>query len=279
MRKNLEPSLRLMFGDEGGYSNRKTDSGGPTKYGVTHKTLASHRGVKRVSAEQVKAMTLDEARDIYATGYWAQSGGDTLPDGLDYAAFDFGVNSGPQTAAKKLQDVLAKAGVYFGAIDGWIGAGTLKAVKEYPGGITKLIKDYCARRMTFLRSLTNQNTGFPVNGRGWTIRVTGIDPQGQYKPKPGVIGNALAMAHDRPIAVTKEAAVTGGDSKAEPKSPNPWTKPETVLSGGTAILGGGGTLLASGADPIRIGLAIAIIVATALAAYLIFQRIGRQPAA
>ncbi|MGK6317241.1 hypothetical protein [Neorhizobium sp. DT-125] len=44
-----------------------------------------------------------------------------LPAGLDYAAFDFGQNSGPPTAVKKLQTVLAAKGVYSGKIDGHIG--------------------------------------------------------------------------------------------------------------------------------------------------------------
>lgn len=273
MRKNLEPSLKLMFGDEGGYSNRKTDKGGPTKYGITHKTLAQHRGVRSVTAEQVKAMGIDEARDIYITSYWGPSGGDVLPDGLDYEAFDFGVNSGPMTAVKQLQRTV-------GAVeDGWIGVDTLKRVKEYKGGITKLIKDYGAQRMTYLRSLKDPKTGFPVNGRGWTIRVTGVDPEGKYASKPGVIGNALAMAKDKPIEVTKEPSVVGGDSKSTPQEPNPWTKPDVLIPIGTAVAGGGGTILSAGVDPVRIAFGFAIIVATALTAYLVFRRIGKQPAA
>ena len=43
-RETLSKALELMFGHEGGYSNVATDSGGPTKYGITHKTLAAHRG-------------------------------------------------------------------------------------------------------------------------------------------------------------------------------------------------------------------------------------------
>ncbi len=273
MRENLKPSLELMFGHEGGYSNRKTDRGGPTKFGITHRTLAQHRGVKSVTAEQVKAMTLDEARDIYVTSYWGPSGGDVLPAGLDYAAFDFGVNSGPMTAVKQLQRVLGTAE------DGWIGADTLTKIENYKGGITKLIKDYCAQRMKFLRSLTNPKTGFPVNGRGWTIRVTGEDPTGKFAKKPGVVGEALGMAHNKPVEPTEISVVEGGDSKAMPQEQNPWTKPDVLIPIGTAVAGGGGTILSAGIDPIRIAIGLAIIVATALTAYLVFQRIGKQPSA
>nr|WP_318283108.1 MULTISPECIES: glycosyl hydrolase 108 family protein [unclassified Ochrobactrum] len=63
-RQNLEPSLKLLFGDEGGYSNRATDSGGPTKYGITHKTLAAHacrRPFVEPSACKPKALPRDTA--------------------------------------------------------------------------------------------------------------------------------------------------------------------------------------------------------------------------
>ena len=126
-RENLAVSLDLMFGHEGGYVNVKSDRGGPTKYGITHKTLAAHRGVSSVTASEVKAMTKEEAEEIYRRSYWSQSGGDLLPSGLDYAAFDFGVNSGPATAAKKLQAVLQDKKVYAGAIDGHIGEQTVAA--------------------------------------------------------------------------------------------------------------------------------------------------------
>ncbi len=73
-RQNLEPSLKLLFGDEGGYSNSATDSGGPTKFGVTHRTLAAYRGVPFVTAQQVKDMTIQEAEEIYRRSYWLGSG-------------------------------------------------------------------------------------------------------------------------------------------------------------------------------------------------------------
>ena len=195
MRETLPAALTLMFGHEGGYVNAKTDAGGPTKYGITHATLAAHRGVKSVTAAQVKAMTLAEAEAIYRKSYWIQSGGDVLPVGLDYAAFDFGVNSGPGRAVRVLQQVVGVAA------DGKIGPKTLEAVRAYPGGTVKLIRDYCAARMAFLRGLTNPKTGFPANGRGWTIRVTGVDPEGKWASQPGVVGHAVQMAlSDRPEA-------------------------------------------------------------------------------
>ena len=204
----LPLALKLMFGHEGGYSNVKTDKGGPTKYGITLATLSAHRG-KKQTADDVKKLTLDEAEAIYRKSYWSQSGGDLLPTGLDYANFDTGVNSGPGRANRILQQVVGTAP------DGVIGGKTLDAVNKYPGGMEKLIRDYCDARMTYLRSLTNKQTGFPVNGRGWTIRVTGIDPLGKFKPQPGVIGEALKLARGAVPVAAKEVEVVALASPAD----------------------------------------------------------------
>ncbi len=285
MRENLDDSLELMFGHEGGYVNVKTDRGGPTKYGITHKTLAAHRGVPAVSAAQVKAMTIKEAETIYRQSYWGPSGGDMLPTGLDYAVFDMGVNSGPPNALKTLQRVLSRAGLYAGKIDGWLGEMSRKAVADYPGGATELIKDYCAERMAFLLKIKGKQ-GFDSNGRGWTIRVTGIDPKGEWDPVPGVIGNALSMAAKQPVSkveppkAMEKLVSEEGSAKAEPAI-NAWTKPEVLLPIGSAAVAGGGGL-ASAAAPaimsstlIQAGITFAIVVAVLLGAYFAFTRIRK----
>lgn len=187
-RATLPEALKLMFGHEGGYANAKSDRGGPTKYGVTHRTLANWRGVKSCSAAQVKALTLAEAEQIYRAKYWIQSGGDLLPAGLDYAAFDFGVNSGPSRAVKELQRVLGVK------MDGKFGPVTLAALEDDSRPVELLIASYTDARMAFLRSLQSPRTGFPKNGRGWTIRVTGVDPEGKWASVPGVEGHAFEMA-------------------------------------------------------------------------------------
>jgi lysozyme family protein len=286
MRDNLDDSLKLMFGHEGGYSNVKTDKGGPTKYGITHKTLAAYLGVGSVSAARVKSMTIVEAEAIYRKNYWPQSGGDLLPAGLDYAAFDFGVNSGPPKAVKMLQQVLGFTG---GDVDGWIGTETMKLIDGYAGGAAQLIRDYCDARMSYLRSIKNSKTGFPVNGRGWTIRVTGIDPKGEWAPVPGVLGNALAMAAGgqaakkidvTPAPMPADVATEIG-AKAPVPEPNPWTKPEVLLPIGGAVVSGGSGAAAAAAPTllnspyIQIGILFTIIVLVSFGAYFAFQRIKR----
>lgn len=282
MRETLPIALRLCFGAEGGYSNAKSDSGNylngrlvGTKYGVTGKTLAAHLGKPSVSAERVQALTLAEAETIYRKSYWTQSGGDVLPKGLDYAAFDFGVNSGPNRAVKVLQDVVGVKA------DGWIGEQTLAAVRDYPGGVSALIIAYCASRMAFLKRLKGK-TGWPANGRGWTIRVTGKDPLGKWKAQEGVIGHALKMAGGNFDAVSDapsdyEGTPEGGDAKAEPKPANPWLDPGTILSGAGGVLGSVGALF-SGSGPVQWALAAAIVIAIGAGAFLLVHKLKRAQA-
>jgi hypothetical protein len=76
--------------------------------------------------------------------------------------------------------------------------------------------------MRFLRRLGGP-FGFSANGRGWTIRVTGHDPAGNWKDRPGVLGNALALAAGRP----PEAAPTpSGMARASPSDTGLAATPE-----------------------------------------------------
>jgi lysozyme family protein len=68
-----------------------------------------------------------QAGIVYRKQYWDAIKGDDLPDGVDYAVFDFAVNSGPSRAAKYLQ---AAIGVTQG---GRIGASTIAAAKASRG--------------------------------------------------------------------------------------------------------------------------------------------------
>lgn len=260
-RETLPTALALMFGHEGGYVNAKTDRGGPTKYGITHKTLAAHRGVKSVTAEQVKAMSKAEAEAIYRKSYWTQSGGDLLPVGLDYAAFDYGVNSGPARAVKSLQKVVGVTQ------DGIVGGQTLAAVERYPGGVPSLIKAYCDERMRFLRSLGGA-TGWAANGRGWTIRVTGKDPKGQWKDQPGVVGNALSLAAGF-VGETPLDPVGGEKANPADRSVVDIVKKEpTLVVSLLTALGG----LAAGAGPVQWALAAAVVAGVGYAIYRLVKR-------
>lgn len=202
MRVNLNAILKLSTRNEGGYSNHPRDPGGPTNHGITIGTLGAYMKRKATIAD-VKALTLDAANLIYETNYWKPIMGDELPTGLDYAVFDFGINSGPSRAIKELQKLLP--GV---AVDGLMGAKTLKAISEQD--TATLIKALCHARIAFCKRLGT----WKDFGRGWTIRVLGTDPLGQYKRKPGVIGDSLNMFNKRKIVLQPDISTEVPAAKA-----------------------------------------------------------------
>ncbi len=159
----FDACLPIILKHEGGYVDHPADPGGATNLGITHITLAAHRG-KPVTKQDVRNLTKAEAAEIYRASYWNAVRADALPPGLDLAVFDFAVNSGPGRAAKTLQRVLGVPQ------DGVIGPQTLAAIGRAPG-VATIIMDLCDARMMFLRGLPT----FGTFGKGWTRRVNEIE--------------------------------------------------------------------------------------------------------
>jgi lysozyme family protein len=160
MNNNFEKALALVLEHEGGYVNHPKDPGGATNRGVTQAVYDAYRKVRGRGPQSVKFITYDELRAIYKFQYWDKVHGDFLPIGLDYAVFDFAVNSGVGRASKSLQAVLGVAQ------DGQIGARTLAAITSP----VKTINALCDRRIGFLRNLRT----FMTFGKGWTRRVKDV---------------------------------------------------------------------------------------------------------
>lgn len=182
MRENEERSMMLIFHHEQGFVDNPKDPGGATNFGVTIKTLSAARG-RSASVEDVRNLTKSEARLILSNSYYRPVRFAELPSGLDHAVADFAVNSGPARAVKELQRVL---GVTADAI---VGPKTIRAAQAV-NDIEGLIERYCIARLAFVKGLKT----FKTFGRGWTRRITGIDPLGQMKQQLGVLGEAKAMA-------------------------------------------------------------------------------------
>lgn len=157
--------LKTVLRHEGGYSDHPADPGGATNMGVTRKTLARWRGVAPwtlLPKSEVKALGKDEVARIYRSLYWDACAAGKLPNGLDLAVFDFGVNSGPDRAVRTLQEALGVE------TDGIAGPVTLAAAARADRHAA--INAICDRRLAFLRRLAT----FPTFGRGWTRRVADI---------------------------------------------------------------------------------------------------------
>ena len=103
---------------EGGFVNDPADRGGATKYGITIGVLRKWRSTT-VTVDDVRALTKPEAKEIYRARYILAPRFDRIKDAdLRGQVVDYGVNSGPGTAARDLQR----------APDGIIGPKSLNAV-------------------------------------------------------------------------------------------------------------------------------------------------------
>lgn len=110
MKNNYNDALLHLLKDEGGYTNNPNDSGGATNYGITITDYRKYINKAGTSAD-VRNMTVDQAKAIYKPKYWDVIGGDSLPAGVDYTAFDYGVLAGPGRPKKDLARFAGKSPV------------------------------------------------------------------------------------------------------------------------------------------------------------------------
>jgi lysozyme family protein len=102
-------TIQGIIDREGGFVDHPADKGGPTKYGITIRTLAEHWDVDvaTVSADEVRALKREEAAEIYRWRYVYGPGLDAITDpALFEVVLDGAVHSGPDDAIKWLQRAL-----------------------------------------------------------------------------------------------------------------------------------------------------------------------------
>jgi lysozyme family protein len=161
MDGNFDRALAEVLKHEGGFVNHPDDPGGATNRGIT---IAVYRKWidKDGTVNDLKKISTAVVAHIYRKHYWNAVRGDDLPPGVDYAVFDFAVNSGVSRASKFLQAVLKVPQ------DGKIGPATIAAAND--GVPDALINQYCDRRLAFLKALRTWATF----GRGWGKRVADV---------------------------------------------------------------------------------------------------------
>jgi lysozyme family protein len=196
---NFEASLALTLVYEGGWSDHPLDPGGATMCGVTQKVYDAYRDAQHLPRQSVRLSTPAERAAIYRQRYWSQAACDRLPTGVDFALFDFAVNSGVRRAVRTLQGIINEAP------DGIAGSFTVASATRYCITYTAsaLTDALCQARLRFLQGLPT----FSTFGAGWTRRVMGAHA-GAQADDTGVIDHAFAMATGAAVSATRAPMAT-----------------------------------------------------------------------
>lgn len=144
--------IERILGHEGGYVNDPADPGGETNWGISKRSYPSLN---------IKALTRNDAINIYHKDFWLPLQADRFHDGIAYQLLDSAVNSGIGQTVRFLQRA---AGV---ADDGVAGPVTLAAVAKLSESDGIML--FIAERISFMTKLKN----WPNHGKGWMVRMAG----------------------------------------------------------------------------------------------------------
>ena len=153
MKENFDKCLEMLLHHEGGYVWHEEDPGGETNLGVTKKVYQDWGGTK-----DMIDLTVEDVAPIYKKNYWDRCKCDELSSGLDWAVFDWAVNSGTRRVSKALQKACGAER------DGVIGNKTLSLANGQ--NVKYMIEEIGVIRQSFYESLRT----FKTFGRGWTRR-------------------------------------------------------------------------------------------------------------
>ena len=156
MSLSFQQIFDRLIGHEGGYVNDLRDPGGETNWGVTKRTAQANG-----YTGSMKAMTRQQAYEIYYRAFWLRYNCEQMPDAVAYQFFDAAVNHGFGNASRMLQRAVNVAD------DGIIGNMTIAAIKKM--AISDVIMRLNAERLEFYCKLST----FATFGKGWVRRVAG----------------------------------------------------------------------------------------------------------
>lgn len=169
MKENFDRAFVETLKHEGGFVNHPKDPGGMTNLGVTKRVWEDYTG-RKASEADMRALTPEKVKPLYRERYWNRVRGDDLPSGVDFAMYDFAVNSGPSRAIRTAQKIIGAKQ------DGMMGPQTLAKIEAYceQYDAETFVITYQDERLLFLRSLST----FQTFGKGWSRRVTEVEHQG-----------------------------------------------------------------------------------------------------
>lgn len=173
--RSVDSMINDIIRREGGFVDHPADRGGPTNFGVTHKTLARYLG-REITREDVRSLSRELAAEIYRRSYYLEPRIDALPSGIRAFLFDSAVNHGPRRAIKFLQAVLNAAGFGPLGVDGLAGPKTRREAKSAEICMGPwLVAALAEERRMFYRLIVDRDPSQRVFLKGWMNRVAEFD--------------------------------------------------------------------------------------------------------
>lgn len=153
-------------------SKSKNDTGGPTRFGVTHGTLQRAFTMGLVSHNDITKMTKEEANIIFEEMYWKVCKADKMEWGLCLVHYDCAINCGNGGAAKQLQRALIDLGADI-KVDAVVGPKTLSAISQFP--LQDIVKSYLKTREKYYYGIVNKNQSQNDFLKGWLNRLDRLE--------------------------------------------------------------------------------------------------------
>ena len=176
---NFEKAVEKVLEHEGGYVDNKADPGGATNYGISLRFVKQSTGIDLdvdgdgdIDADDIKAMTPDQAKEIYKTEFWEKYGYDKIEDaGVATKVFDMCVNMGPRQAHKLVQRACNKvADTDALTVDGLLGEKSFSAINDINLN-TSILDPIRNVQADFYTALAAQKPRLQVFLKGWLRRA------------------------------------------------------------------------------------------------------------
>ena len=151
----FERAVQIVLEKEGVFSDDARDPGGLTKYGISQKAYPDL---------DIANLTVDQAKAIYQSDYWAKVRGPDLAWAFALPLFDCAVNQGPGVAVRFFQLALGVKP------DGAFGPATLAAAQSQQAKPDDVLVKFMAQRIVHYASLGT----WPAFGTGWARRAFAI---------------------------------------------------------------------------------------------------------
>jgi len=145
---DFESAVAFVLEREGGYVNDPADPGGETKYGISK---------RKFPGEDIKNLTVEQAKELYYKHYWLEFHCDTLPWPMSLLVFDTAVNMHPsvveglKTNSTDWFDFMFRRLYQYALIAMKKRDGQLKSLKFLPGWVIRVYHLY-----RFMRKTTEQ---------------------------------------------------------------------------------------------------------------------------